>query len=62
LEAKHVTSRTMWLASSSIRLSKEIVVSFLKFELMDMTKFSALVNNQWSLDWFKMQVDITRPR
>jgi hypothetical protein len=62
LEAKHDNIKKTF-ASSSIKLSKVAKSkSSLNFRFMDLTKFSALLNNQWPLNWFILQVDIIRPR
>jgi hypothetical protein len=37
-------------------------ISSLNFRFMDMAKLRALLNNQWPLNYFIIQVDITGPR
>ncbi len=62
LEAKHDNIKTTF-ASSFIKLSKVAKsISSLNFRFMDMAKLRALLNNQWPLNYFIIQVDITGPR
>jgi len=46
-----------------IKLSKSAKLFLsLNFKLTNMTKFDASFNNQWPLNWFKVQIDTIAPR
>ncbi len=57
-KVKHVNSITTF-ASFFIRLSKKVTISSssLNFKIMEISKFNALVRNQWPLNWLNTQTN-----